>query len=521
MSARFLLWLAIAALPAWGADECALTVIVKDAAGGDPVNDVSVNVAGVRGISAPTDEYGRYRFPNLPAGAYRITAANGLRSVSQIQRTTLLCDQPETSLEFRFPAPSSIAGRVLDEKGQPVPGISVRLVRREYQRGALEYVAMTAVTTGSQGEYTIPGYIQPGRAYLVLAGNFAGVDGPISTLPSEPELRDSLRAPAYYPDAKSPDAARPVVLGVGEARKGVDIRISKSASYCVSGTVDVAGGPASLKLWLRLAQPSIGVGSWPMYPAANGAFDMFRLCGLPAGDYWLSAETPLPAASAKVTIRDGDVSRVKLSSSADQTLLVETAWAGEPPEKPGSTANLFITNDNSGMLVQFPVPGQHSLPLKAPMGDQLIDVDGLPSGQYVKDITAAGVSVLHGSFPLAGAEPIAVRVLLARDGGFLNVLVTDHDGKPVPDVPVHVFPVAAATPAALALLRTAGRAGDDGAYASATLPPGTYYVLAGNSPVDNSPESIARLWNARNKAGKVEITGGATAHLKVEPVTID
>src|ERR1035438_10481224 len=56
MRARSLCWLAIAVATAAGpADECTLTVLIRDAASGDPVPDVSVEIAGGRRIAAPTD----------------------------------------------------------------------------------------------------------------------------------------------------------------------------------------------------------------------------------------------------------------------------------------------------------------------------------------------------------------------------------------------------------------------------------------------------------------------------------
>jgi hypothetical protein len=38
-----------------------------------------------------------------------------------------------------------------------------------------------------------------------------------------------------------------------------------------------------------------------------------------------------------------------------------------------------------------------------------------------------------------------------------------------------------------------------------------FRLPASDSPLDNTPEGIARLWEARQKAAKIEITAGATA----------
>jgi hypothetical protein len=94
----------------------------------------------------------------------------------------------------------------------------------------------------------------------------------------------------------------------------------------------------------------------------------------------------------------------------------------------------------------------------------------------------------------------------AYDGGFLNALMVNPDGQPVPDTRVHIFPAQEISPAILAQSRSTALCGQTGMFSSGTLPPGKYYVLASNSPVENTPESIARLWEARKKTRKVEVT---------------
>jgi hypothetical protein len=122
---------------------------------------------------------------------------------------------------------------------------------------------------------------------------------------------------------------------------------------------------------------------------------------------------------------------------------------------------------------------------------------------------------------VTGGIASTVRVVVARDGGFLNVLVVNHDGEPAPDTRVHIFPAEETAPAILAQVRATGFSGQSGSFSSGTLTPGNYYVLATNSKVDNTPEGIARLWEARKKAAKIEVTAGAAAQVTVETVTIE
>ena len=76
--------------------------------------------------------------------------------------------QEIAALDFHLRVNGEISGRVFDENKEPVPGISVFLVAREYSRGALRYVLASMATTDDQGAYML-NRVTPGRAFLVMA----------------------------------------------------------------------------------------------------------------------------------------------------------------------------------------------------------------------------------------------------------------------------------------------------------------------------------------------------------------
>ena len=144
-----------------------------------------------------------------------------------------------------------------------------------------------------------------------------------------------------------------------------------------------------------------------------------------------------------------------------------------------------------------------------------------PKGFYVKSLTANGIDILHRTAEVVPGVTTTVRMAIAADGGFANVNLLTADGQPAASSNVHIFPVDETPAAILADARIAGLSSATGAYSSTTLAPGRYYVLATSSDIDNTPERIALLWDARQKAGTVEIKPGATATIRVEPVTIE
>jgi hypothetical protein len=63
-----------------------------------------------------------------------------------------------------------------------------------------------------------------------------------------------------------------------------------------------------------------------------------------------------------------------------------------------------------------------------------------------------------------------------------------------------------------------GSTDQNGRYQTAMLPPGKYYALALETPVEQTPDSMARLRGARNKATEVTLSAGATAQVTLRPI---
>ncbi|MBZ5586186.1 MAG: carboxypeptidase-like regulatory domain-containing protein [Acidobacteriia bacterium] len=137
-------------------------------------------------------------------------------------------------------------------------------------------------------------------------------------------------------------------------------------------------------------------------------------------------------------------------------------------------------------------------------------------------MTYGGLDVLHEPMRFGSAAPGAgLRVVLARDGGFIQAKVGDTDGNPVSQAWVYVMPDGVPSSAALSAALVSGRTDQTGAFASGALRPGKYYVLASETEAFPTPESMDALWRARTRATEVELAPKGTAAVKLEPVTIE
>jgi hypothetical protein len=152
---------------------------------------VFINAAEVPGgRGTQTDADGTYEFTELPAGRYTVNVSKtGFITLSYGQRRPLQAGTPLQladgqqlgGIDFRLPRGSVIAGHLMDESGDPMPGISVQVMRYQYAQGNRQLVPAGTAQTDDQGAYRVWG-LNPGEYYVSAQGrnlnfNFGGRGG--------------------------------------------------------------------------------------------------------------------------------------------------------------------------------------------------------------------------------------------------------------------------------------------------------------------------------------------------------
>src|SRR5437762_3653751 len=155
----------------------------------------ATELPGGRGMV--TDDTGIFDLTELPAGRYTLTVSkSGFVSLSYGQRRPLQAGTPlqladgQTlkGIEFQLPRGSVIGGRVLDEDGEAMPGVMVRVMRYQYLQGDRRLTPAGAGQTDDKGQYRVWG-LMPGDYYVNatarggpmgpgMFGNFGGPGGP-------------------------------------------------------------------------------------------------------------------------------------------------------------------------------------------------------------------------------------------------------------------------------------------------------------------------------------------------------
>jgi hypothetical protein len=237
------------------------TVVEWDNAG-QPIRHVQVTLTrsdGTGQTSTTTDEVGRFRFTGLAAGRYRLTASKagwldgGVDAARPGQHGGFIAlDAAATAdVMLKLARGGVVAGRVLDTRGAPLPGIPVNALRASaaIDAGRFDKVGQTATpVTDALGEYRIYG-LPPGR-YLIAAipppatrrvpdaADVRRAFGGAFAQPMTPSpVQRSGYSPVFYPSAPDVAGAMPVTLEIGKERLDVDIQLGLVPTGSIAGTV--------------------------------------------------------------------------------------------------------------------------------------------------------------------------------------------------------------------------------------------------------------------------------------------
>jgi hypothetical protein len=263
--------------------------------------------------TATTDADGRYRFEGLESGEYRVTVQKaGFARLDGLDAPELTVTSGERREGFNFTLRRGavIAGRVLDEAGEPIVDAQVMVLRKPPAR--LQPLAMGSdlrlipagqmTQTNDLGEFRVFGLL-PHDEYYVRA--MPRVDFEQSTEP-----RPTTLLATFFPGTVDPAGAQPISVGAGQTSGDVVIRMIAVPAFQVSGVVrDEAGRPV-LNAMVRLMPDDTVARSMFHTPRWNQSktdrSGRFAINGIINGTYTLLAIAPVvtsraPQQSAGVT----------------------------------------------------------------------------------------------------------------------------------------------------------------------------------------------------------------------------
>jgi protocatechuate 3,4-dioxygenase beta subunit len=320
-----------------------------------------------------TNAQGHFLFTNVPAGSYSIQAERTgfvpggygkARASGPPQTIQLGNDDRLTDLRIALSRFATIVGRVIDEAGEPVIGVTVMANRQLYENGLPQFsTAAAGMTdeTDDRGEFRLATLI-PGEYILSIRSTQATM--PMSVVDAfrqatsagtAPELTAQLRTsgspnvgpttggfpvgshffqpttfgvqtvttpplPAdgtmfvyplqFFPAARTPAEAEVIAVRSGETRSGIEFPLRPAPTTSVSGIVTGPSGPMP-NMALGLVIESSSLLSNTFFETATTVTDprgAFTFLGVPAGQYVLRA-LKIPIAPPRPVGRGGAIVR--------------------------------------------------------------------------------------------------------------------------------------------------------------------------------------------------------------------
>ena len=229
----------------------------------------AASIAAAPLFTTTTDAEGKYYFPNLASGQYRLTASAGgyVRTEYGQKKTygaglpiSVAANQQRNDANIALTPTGSISGRVTDVNGQPIVLADVFALKATYQEGQRTFVQSLSSKTDDRGEYRIfwmtPGLyyvdviVPDGTNVFNLITNADGLDTQATMNANRSLVRDVLsrpigtgagpneaHVPVYYPTTTDPQQARPVEVRPGSDIRGLDITAIRVTTRTLRGTL--------------------------------------------------------------------------------------------------------------------------------------------------------------------------------------------------------------------------------------------------------------------------------------------
>jgi hypothetical protein len=501
----------------------------------------AAELPGGRGML--TDDGGVFDFTELPAGRYTLTVSKaGFVSLSYGQRRPLQAGTPLQladgeqlkGVQFQLPRGSVIGGRVLDEDGDAMPGVMVRVMRYQYQQGERRLTPAGNGQTDDRGQYRVWG-LMPGDYYVSammrggnFGGNFGGPGGPggrgggrgFAVAPSSGgNEQDQINyAPTYYPGVPSVNEAKAITVGLSQEVLDINfgmqlVRVARITGHVLnpdgspvtSGNVNLmpdTGGARGNQIGMNVG----GRIQW------DGAF---TIASVPPGRYILRAraddgETPQFGAQP-ISLNGEDVSdfTVVLSTGATVSgMLTFLPGESNPPDlmqfrisAPSTDQSDFGPQPNA----RVDKDGRFTL-TGVSAGSHLIRAGGNTTrGWILKSVTVGGRDVTDTPIQVRSGETVSNVVVAFTDRqNEITGTVSDEQGAPVPDFTVLAFPTDSSLWRPQARQIMTARPDQTGTYRIRGLPPGEYYLVTVD-PTEQG-EWFEPAYLDDHRAGAVRVT---------------
>jgi hypothetical protein len=402
-----------------------------------------------------SDAHGRFSIPDIPPGDYSILPEkHGFIFVPDRKKNKVTFDgslrlqlragERLTDLVLRMVARAVIAGRVLDEHGDPLINATATAKSLNRETGA-------TIQTNGRGEFRLS--VPPGKYY---------VEG--SRWSDSETTSESGYVPTYYPGAPGIEGASPVEAFAGRVLNGVEFRLVRSVSLRVSGEITgLPDGDWSPSLWWKPADEHkirqtgresgrLDFNTRLAEATSTGWSIKFYSLPLDAGTYHFYAvccadnNEELQSEIAELSLSDSEVTGVTLALSPPAQITGTIAIAGGPVAPPGGKLSVALNSEgpaNFGSTLEGELGENGSFTINHVFPDRYrLEVKPLLEDAYIRSIEMNG-SAWHGRLLdlFRGADGVELKITVSGHGASITGQVRKGKSNvPVPYARVLLFP---------------------------------------------------------------------------------
>jgi carboxypeptidase family protein len=487
-----------------------------------------------------TDADGRYEFADLPAGRYTLRVrrsgylplAYGQRRPREAAKPLQVLDKEIVErVDVALPRMSVISGRLLDEAGDPIEGVTVHAVRLMFRDGRRQLVPVGSPQdrSGDDGEFRLSG-LAPGTYYVVA-----------TTRETWTVVRDGTRqvmgyAPTYFPGTTQASDARRITLQVGQNVANTDFAMIPGRAARISGTAFDAHGRPFSNVEVTEEVRGEDFGSFGTVARAPvGADGSFVVGNVPPGDYVIVSasgrDTGDPqVAIANATVDGTDIDNIALTGSTGGVVTGRVITdEGVVPELPRLRVSIAerISGQPSPMILgvfgsqSSMVAADGAFTIKGVFGRAWLSVT-LPDAWTVKRVEHDGRDITGAPFEMRSGDTMSdVQVIITDKVTTVSGGLADDKGAPIADATVIVFGSNADTWTQGPRFVRATRPDQQGQWRIKGLPPGDFLVVAVDYVEDgqwNDPEYLESL---RRFGQKLTLADAAAETISLQVIKPD
>lgn len=414
-----------------------------------------------------TDTRGVYEFKGVVPGRYEVWCSKaGYLSASVATAGLRVGREDREGLDFRLLRSAAISGRVRDEDGEPLAGVTVSVVADSYGQGRRARPLQAQVRTSQDGRYRLFG-LPPGR-YWVMA-HF--------------ERTEFGYAPLFYFNTIAPAEARPVDVAAGSDVDGVDFHMRRAMRLArlAGRVVDERMRPAEKgSVTATLADVDLG-------QLASGSIQrdgQFEIRGLVPGRYILTIGVPNQNTMIREVYVGAETNFVTIWMSPGATVRGRVAFAGDRTALRDRFVDLLGWSSSLGAIerdLTFEVknvqPGLYHAGVRARRG---VGDPALTDGSdpfYVATVLAGRSDVTETGISVAERQgPLNVEVVLGRDGGTVKGELRGEAGQTLAESFVVLAPADLRYRSSSRHFKSVGT-DDRGRFTVRGIIPGTYLIF--------------------------------------------